>query len=790
MDLVHRRGSPRRATLWRSVGGGIFRVRTPEGTIALTVNEPGADVLVDGRKVTVTWDAGKQHSEITIEPGNHSITVTKDGFQAVGKTIAIKDGTRSLFDVNLEPIPQSGQEQQKDPVVGTQGVSETDAKEIQQLKEVLTTYAWYYSDDLYLPGGQLQFHPNGKFHDHWKWNYWIVGPRTMHVQFWDPVYKPTTSVVFQFNDDLTTFHSEFGTNNQTHHVTGTRLHLIGNAPSNASTIARESREQELPSANKNYPDPHVLTGDWIVEETELVHRAGTKGGHVLFGDRSWSAYNLSLAAKIVDGPQFHVIFNDFNHSNHRLFNLGGDNCDWCDLASFFRHHWDESKRRLKRQKFNRNEWYDIRLEVRGAECRCYIDGTCWLINRDDRLVAGRIGFFAGDQATVRIRDLVVTAEDGNTVLWRGFPRLPSAELIASSQVPAAKSAESSTSEQVTLDFTSALNSVLVQVTTIRGSTPRYARSESVSVALQQIEDATKEMISKNAVNSLAVAKICDAVKNAVAAAEVVRKSSRPSRKKFARESENRIVFYLRKIESIMRALEDGHPLPTVEGDDFETIFNGHDLTGWTVESGDASQWTVEDGAIVARSQNFKTRNYLLFDREIGDCNLDFEYMFDGAHSAGIAVRGRNGEKMPLNGNWIVDHPLIKLGNKNVRDPLGASHWLVDDRTYRAVPKQPVLEEKNWHHMSLHVIGDACEMSVNGEPLLEAELVSSDNFSVEPGLARKRGKLGFQAHTGTVRFSKIRKINRRRQKRMILVVHTMVSSSMAVTLSAHASHQCG
>ncbi len=72
--------------------------------------------------------------------------------------------------------------------------------------------------------GALQFRANGKFHDEWNWNYWVVGPKTMHVQFWEAEYDPKKSVVFTFNNALTSFSAEF----DKHQVTGTRLKPIPN----------------------------------------------------------------------------------------------------------------------------------------------------------------------------------------------------------------------------------------------------------------------------------------------------------------------------------------------------------------------------------------------------------------------------------------------------------------------------------------------------------------------------------------------------------------------------------
>ncbi|WLD14633.1 family 16 glycoside hydrolase [Planctellipticum variicoloris] len=108
------------------------------------------------------------------------------------------------------------------PAASTKSAADSDAEEIARLKQCLLDYRWNYVDSLYPPGGPLRFYPNGKFDDRWRWNYWVVAPRTMHVQFWESRYDPKKAVVFRFNEDLTKFTATFNK----HRVTGTRLNRV------------------------------------------------------------------------------------------------------------------------------------------------------------------------------------------------------------------------------------------------------------------------------------------------------------------------------------------------------------------------------------------------------------------------------------------------------------------------------------------------------------------------------------------------------------------------------------
>src|SRR5262249_25145222 len=89
--------------LW---AGGVIRVKTPEGTLVVEVNVPNPDVYVDGRKMTGRWDKGGKRAEIRVEPGTREVTVTKDGFAAFGKQVALSEGESRVLEARLEQQPR------------------------------------------------------------------------------------------------------------------------------------------------------------------------------------------------------------------------------------------------------------------------------------------------------------------------------------------------------------------------------------------------------------------------------------------------------------------------------------------------------------------------------------------------------------------------------------------------------------------------------------------------------------------------------------------------------------
>jgi formylglycine-generating enzyme required for sulfatase activity/predicted Ser/Thr protein kinase len=82
---------------------GVFKVKTPDGILVVEVNEPNAEVFVDGARMTVSWNDGGTKAEIHVKPGSRKVEVKKDGFSVDGKELTVKDGDREVFTARLVP---------------------------------------------------------------------------------------------------------------------------------------------------------------------------------------------------------------------------------------------------------------------------------------------------------------------------------------------------------------------------------------------------------------------------------------------------------------------------------------------------------------------------------------------------------------------------------------------------------------------------------------------------------------------------------------------------------------
>ena len=110
-------------------------------------------------------------------------------------------------------------------------------------------------------------------------------------------------------------------------------------------------------------------GQWQVEDGALRQTGPDQGGRLLAGDRQWKDYTYSLKARKLGGSEgFLILFNVQNDHAKSWWNLGG---------------WGNQRHGLEMDglageavsgRIETGRWYEIRIEVRGARIRCYLDG--------------------------------------------------------------------------------------------------------------------------------------------------------------------------------------------------------------------------------------------------------------------------------------------------------------------------------------------------------------------------------------------------------------------------------
>ena len=114
----------------------------------------------------------------------------------------------------------------------------------------------------------------------------------------------------------------------------------------------------------------LLGGAWKAQDGVLRQSGKDENIRALAGDASWSDYTYSLKARKTGGDEgFLVLFNAQNENEKSWWNLGG---------------WGNTKHGLElagigmagsqvNGKIETGRWYDIRIELKGANIKCYLD---------------------------------------------------------------------------------------------------------------------------------------------------------------------------------------------------------------------------------------------------------------------------------------------------------------------------------------------------------------------------------------------------------------------------------
>jgi hypothetical protein len=105
---------------WAAVGGAVallvgmgvgawwlakalLPAKPAAGAVLLEIDQPGAEVFVDGRQWTVTLAGDKEPSRIELPEGQHELKVTRDGFETYTTAIAFRPGQTERIRAVLEP---------------------------------------------------------------------------------------------------------------------------------------------------------------------------------------------------------------------------------------------------------------------------------------------------------------------------------------------------------------------------------------------------------------------------------------------------------------------------------------------------------------------------------------------------------------------------------------------------------------------------------------------------------------------------------------------------------------
>jgi hypothetical protein len=184
---------------------------------------------------------------------------------------------------------------------------------------------------------------------------------------------------------------------------------------------------------------------------------------------------------------------------------------------------------------------------------------------------------------------------------------------------------------------------------------------------------------------------------------------------------------------------------------FQPLFNGKDLTGWTVSEGaKIDRWGAADGILFTTGQ--AGGGWLMTEKEYTDVEMLLEYKVPVGGNSGVAVRS------PLRGDashsgmeiQILDNPWY-LNEKNYK---GLKPVQLTGAVYGVVPpsKDATRPAGEWNKMHITAKGRHITVEINGTRVVDADLDDyKDHAKEHPGILRDKGHLGVQCHTDRVEF---------------------------------------
>lgn len=175
-----------------------------------------------------------------------------------------------------------------------------------------------------------------------------------------------------------------------------------------------------------------------------------------------------------------------------------------------------------------------------------------------------------------------------------------------------------------------------------------------------------------------------------------------------------------------------------DADDYVSIFNGEDLSGWTQRNGTAT-YTVEEGAIVGETTKGSPNSFLCSDKEYGDFDLMFEVKLDdNGLNSGVQIRSqtKDGPKGRVNGPQVE---IEATGSNGAESGYlygeAAGGWMTPDAERKP---HKHFKDGEWNQYRVVAEGPNIKVWINGEQI--SDLTDDAKFESHPS-----GFIGLQVH---------------------------------------------
>lgn len=186
---------------------------------------------------------------------------------------------------------------------------------------------------------------------------------------------------------------------------------------------------------------------------------------------------------------------------------------------------------------------------------------------------------------------------------------------------------------------------------------------------------------------------------------------------------------------------------------FTDLFNGKDLTGWTLFGGKGPGYIVENGTIVCPENG---GGNLLTDKDYADFVLRLDFKLSAGGNNGVGIRA------PLAGDIAYSGMEIQILDQDHEKYKGwLKPWQRTGSVYNVLPAAEVNALKpvgEWNSYEITAKGPQVKIVLNGKTLVDGDLSKVTDPEVvkkHPGIQRTTGRVGFLGHNTRVEFRNIR-----------------------------------
>lgn len=167
----------------------------------------------------------------------------------------------------------------------------------------------------------------------------------------------------------------------------------------------------------------------------------------------------------------------------------------------------------------------------------------------------------------------------------------------------------------------------------------------------------------------------------------------------------------------------------VFGQEAVQLFNGKDLTGWTIHG--TEKWFVQNGELICESGPDKQYGYLTSTGTYKDFDLELEFFQESNGNSGVFFHSSvEGTKVS---GWQAEVAPMNQHTGGIYESYGRG-WLIKPEP--ALEKH--LKENAWNRMRVRVQGNVVETWLNGKRMIRLE---------DSKIGSVTGSISLQIHDG-------------------------------------------